>query len=96
MIRLKLTNDKLIEAYKIAEREGRTLLGVLYNDYICPYFPNSQTVSPRNIHANRELVMKMIELDKKLKPGGVDMIYLQYGPSIKPISILKKDEMMIV
>lgn len=96
MIRLKFTDKKLTEAYKIAEREGRTLLGVIYNEYIAPYFPTLNELNPRNIYANRKLVLKMIDLDKRLDKEGTDSIYLNYGPSTKEIVPMDEDEIIAV
>ncbi|WP_319200094.1 hypothetical protein [uncultured Ilyobacter sp.] len=89
MVRLRFTDTELQKIYDKAENEGRTVLGVLYNEYIAPYFPNLEVLNPRNIYANRKLVLKMIELDKKLDPKGTNSIYLNYGPSVKEIPWLR-------
>ena len=96
MIKLTMDKEKLKEAYDIAEREGRTVLGVIYNEYICPYFPLLDTLNPRNIYANRDLVLKMIELDKKLNTEGVETMYLQYGPSTDLVIPVAMNEIMVV
>ena len=96
MIRLKFTDTELQKIYDRAEKEERTVLGVLYNEYIVPYFPNLEVLNPRNIYANRKLVLKMIELDKKLDPTGTNSIYVNYGPSVKEIIPLAEDEMIAV
>jgi hypothetical protein len=96
VVRLKFTDTELQKIYDIAEKEGRTVLGVLYNEYIAPYFPNLEVLNPRNIYANRKLVLKMIELDKKLDPDGTNSIYLNYGPSTQVIVPLDEDEIIAV
>jgi hypothetical protein len=96
MIRLKFTDAELQKIYEVAEKEGRTVLGVLYNEYIAPYFPNLEVLNPRKIYANRKLVLKMIELDKKLDPNGTNSIYLNYGPSTQEVVPLNEDEIIAV
>ena len=96
MIRLKFTDAELQKVYEVAEREGRTVLGVLYNEYIAPYFPNLDVLNPKNIYASKKLVLKMIELDKKLDPNGTNSIYLNYGPSTQGVVPLDEDEIISV
>jgi len=95
MIRLKFTDEDLQKVYEIAEREGRTVLGVTYNEYIAPCFPNLDVLNPRNIYASKKLVLKMIKLDKNLDKKGTDSIYLNYGPSIQKIRPMAEDEFLI-
>jgi len=96
MIRLKFTDADLQKIYDVAEKEGRTVLGVLYNEYIAPYFPNLEVLNPRNICANRKLVLKMIELDKKLDPHFPNSIYLNYGPSTHAVVHIDDNEIIVV
>jgi len=96
MIRLKFTDAELQKVYEVAEREGRTVLGVLYNEYIAPYFPNLDVLNPKNIYASKKLVLKMIELDKKLDPNGTNSIYLNYGPSTQVVVPIGDDEIIVV
>jgi hypothetical protein len=96
MIRLKFTDTELQKIYNRAEKEGRTVLGVLYNEYIAQYFPNLDVLNPKNIYANRKLVLKMIDLDKKLNPNGINSIYLNYGPSTQAMVSMDEDEIIVV
>ena len=96
MIRLKFTDAELQKVYEVAEREGRTVLGVVYNEYIAPYFPNLDVLNPKNIYASKKLVLKMIELDKNLDPNGTNSIYLNYGPSTQVVVPIGDDEIIAV
>jgi hypothetical protein len=96
MIRLKFTDADLQKIYDVAEKEGRTLLGVLYNEYIAPYFPNLEVLNPRKIYASKKLVFKMIELDKKLDPYFTNSIYLNYGPSTQAVVSIDDNEIIAV
>ena len=96
MIRLKLTDIELKKIYNVAEKEGRTVLGVLYNEYIAPYYPNLELLNPRNIYANRKFLLKMIELDKKLNPNFNNSVYLNYGPSTQTVVPIDDNEIIAV
>ena len=96
MIKLKFTDTELQKIYDRAEKEERTVLGVWYNEYIAPYFHNMEVLNPRNIYANRKLVLKMIDFDKKLDPTGTNSIYLNYGPSVQEIVPLAEDEIIAI
>lgn len=94
MIRLRFTDTELQKAYEVAEKEGRTVLGVIYNEYIAPYFPTLDVLNPRNIYASENLALKMIELDKRLDREGIDSIYLNYGPSTQERLPMNEDEII--
>jgi hypothetical protein len=96
MIRLKVTDVELQKIYDIAEKEDRTILGVLYNEYIVPYFPALEVLNPKNVYANKKLVLKMIELDKKLGREGINNLYLNYGPSVKEIVPMGEGEIIAI
>lgn len=96
MISLKFTDAEFQKIYEVAEREGRTVLGVVYNEYIAPYFPNLDVLNPKNIYASKKLVFKMIELDKKLDPYFTNSIYLNYGPSTQAVVSIDDNEIIAV
>lgn len=82
MIRIKFDNKKLKEIYTRAKTEDRTVLGIIYSEYIGVYFPLVETLNPKNIYCTANFISTILELDKKLIGDEANRIYLQYAPSV--------------
>lgn len=95
MIKILMNNQKLKEVYDIAEREKRTLLGVIYNDYVTPQLLTEETLDSRKVYANRSLILKIMELERKLNTEDLNIMYLQYGPSTNFQMKLQEDELLV-
>jgi len=96
MIRLKLTDKDLQEIFYISQREHRTVLGVIYNNYLVPYFPNLKAINSKNIYTSKKFLLKLIELEKKLGMKNINDFYLNYGPSIRQIIPMDENEIMVI
>ena len=82
MIRIKFDSEKLEEISARAKEEDRTVLGIIYSEYIGVHFPLVKTLNPKNIYCTAKFISTILELDRKLMGDEANGIYLQYAPSI--------------
>ena len=97
MTRIKFT-DEILEKISIqAKSEDRTILGIIYSEYIKKYFPLTEIVNPQNVYATAKFISRLFELDKNLIGDEARAIYLQYAPSISSFKavVIGENEMII-
>ena len=82
MIRVKFTDEMLKKIYTKAETEDRTVLGIIYSEYIGIHFPLGKILKPQNIYTTAKFISRLFELDKKLSGDEAKVIYIQYSSSI--------------
>lgn len=82
MIRIKFTDVELEKIYEKAKSEKRTVLGVIYSEYIGVHFPEIEILNARNIYTTTKFISRLLTLDKSLSGEKANLIYFQYAPSI--------------
>ena len=98
MIKVKFNNEKLKEIHVQAKVENRTVLGIIYSDYIGIHLPLVETLNPKNIYCTANFISTILELDKELIGEKAREIYFQYAPSIFKFKTftLEEDEVIAI
>jgi hypothetical protein len=82
VVRIILDKNILNEIVIKARLEDRTVLGIIYSEYIGIHFPLVETLNPKNIYCTASFISKLLELDKELMGERAKEIYMQYSPSV--------------
>lgn len=99
MIRIKFTDIELEKVYEKAKLEKRTVLGLIYSEYIGVHFPEIEILNAKNIYITTKFISRLLTLDKSLLGEKANLIYFQYAPSIfkfKTFSIEENEVVAIV
>lgn len=96
MVRIKFSNEKLKEIATQAKAEDRTVLGIVYSEYIGIHFPLVEILNPKNIYCTASFISRLLELDKKLIGDEANTIYMQYSPSIFSFKTFSIEENEII
>lgn len=82
MIRIKFTDTELEEIYEKAKLEKRTVLGIIYSEYVGIHFPETEILKAKNIYTTTKLISRLLTLDKELIGEKANTVYFQYAPSV--------------
>lgn len=98
MVRITLPDKKLEEISAQAKLENRTVLGIIYSEYLGVHFPLGEFLNPRHIYCTAKFISKLLELDKKLVGEKSNDLYMQYSPSVFRLKNLtiKENEMIVI